>query len=131
MIKGSQGSLAVALVGLVLGGCASVTADPAERAGAAGAATTVEVTNHNWQDVVVYALHATRRVRLGTVVSMSTERFELSSTTLGTAGSVQLLADPIGSPRPYRTEQILVNPGGRIELKVANSLALSSYAVRR
>lgn len=131
MIRGSQGSLAVALVGLVLGGCASVTADPAERAGAAGAATTVEVTNHNWQDVVVYALHATRRVRLGTVVSMSTERFELSSTTLGTAGSVQLLADPIGSPRPYRTEQILVNPGGRIELKVANSLALSSYAVRR
>jgi len=130
MIKDARSTLAVVVVGLLVGGCASVMEERADRPGADGAAATVEVTNHNWQDVVVYAIHPSQRVRLGLVVSMATVQLRIPATALGGDGMLRLVADPIGSNRPFTTERILVDPGARIELNVANSLALSSYAVR-
>jgi len=35
----------------------------------------LEVTNHNWMDVTVYAVTSSQRVRMGTVTSGRTERF--------------------------------------------------------
>jgi len=130
MIKDARSTLAVVTVGLLVGGCASGLEKPADRPGANGAAATVEVTNHNWQDVVVYAVHPSQRVRLGFVVSMATAQLRIPATAVSGDGMLRLVADPIGSNRPFKTERIMVDPGARIELNVENSLALSTYAVR-
>jgi hypothetical protein len=119
---------AVALAGLLAGACASGTGGAVATNGA-GDRTVVEVSNHNWADVNVYAVQLGTRMRLGTVVSMTTRRFTLPAQTRLAGGGVRLMASPIGSTRSHLTDLILVDAGGRIEWNLENSLALSSYMV--
>jgi hypothetical protein len=121
---------AVAMAGLLAGACASGTGGAVETNGAGGDGTVVEVSNHNWADVNVYAVQLGTRTRLGTVVSMTTRRFTLRSQARLADGGLRLMASPIGSTRSHLTDLILVDPGDRIEWNLENSLALSSYMVR-
>jgi hypothetical protein len=121
---------AVALAGLLAGACASGTGGAVETNGAGGDGTVVEVSNHNWSDVTVYAVQLGTRTRLGTVVSMTTRRFTLPAQTRLADGGLRLMASPIGSNRSHLTDLILVDHGDRIEWNLENSLALSSYMVR-
>lgn len=108
-------------------GTADETAQPAPR----GDDTVVEVTNHNWSDVTVYVLRegTDTRVRLGTVTSMTTSRFEVPPTVVPRGGSIRLQADPVGSSRGHTTHPIPVSPGQRVEWQVENNLNLSSVSV--
>jgi hypothetical protein len=117
---------AVAMAGLLAGACASGTGGVAETNGVGGEATVVEVSNHNWADVNVYAVQLGTRTRLGTVVSMTTRRFTLPAQARVGDGGVRLMASPIGSTRSHLTDPILVGQGDRIEWNLENSLALSS-----
>jgi hypothetical protein len=120
----------VAMVGVLAGACASGTGGAAETNGVRGAVTVVEVSNHNWSDVNVYAVHLGTRMRLGTVVSMTTRKFTLPARALVADGTLRLMASPIGSTRTYVTDPILVGQGDRVEWNLENRLALSSYMVR-
>jgi hypothetical protein len=121
---------AVAVVGVLAGACAGGTGGAVETNGVGGEAAVVEVTNHNWADVTVYAVHLGTRTRLGTVVSMTTRTFRLPDRARLTDGALRLMASPIGSNRTHLTDLILVDAGDRIEWNLENSLVLSSYMVR-
>jgi hypothetical protein len=92
--------------------------------------TTVEVTNHNWSDVVVYMVRNSSRVRLGLVTSMNTSSFRVPPVLLGTGASLQLEARPIGARDQFRSPSLQVLPGQKIELTVQNHMSISSVAIR-
>lgn len=94
-------------------------------------AVTVNVENHNWSDIVVYAVRGGTRYRLGAVTSMQSAEFMVPRALLGGSADLQLMLDPIGSRHTFVTEQILVTPGDRVLFSVENYLPLSSWAVRR
>lgn len=91
--------------------------------------TTVEVQNHNWQDMVVYVVQGTQRIRLGMVTSMRTETFRVPRTAIGASGQIRLLADPIGSPRGYLSETLNVRAGQRVALEVGHNIGISFVSI--
>jgi hypothetical protein len=95
----------------------------------AGRDIAVEVTNHNWADVVVYAVSYGNRVRLGSVTTGLDQRFRLPKTVNVASGGFHLEAHPVGSHEIYRSEPIMVSPGGRIIWSLENQLGLSSYRI--
>jgi hypothetical protein len=121
--------LATGAIVLLTGACASASGAGGELAETTRPTTTVEVVNHNWQDITVYAVRPGSRVRLGTVTSLTKETFSLPRSVVATNGTVQLLAAPVGSTQTYRSDPILVNPGDRVEWTLQNQLPLSSYRV--
>lgn len=106
-------------------------AAPPAPAGPASRAASVVVRNDNWSDVVVYALRLGTRQRLGSVVSMTTERLRLPPGVLAGGDGLRLMVDLIGSRETYTTEVVTVLPGDRVELRVQNHLAISSVSVWR
>lgn len=119
----------LALVGL-MAACGGHQADTMTGAQPApGMGITLDVENHNWSDMAVYSVvHGTRH-RLGTVSTAGHEVFRLPSTVVGTRG-VQILLRPIGGGGQFLTDQIMVNPGEKIELRIENHLPLSAWRVR-
>lgn len=93
--------------------------------------TVVQVNNHNWADITVYLVRdgSSSRVRLGSVMSMTEENFDVPRSVMPDAGGIRLYADPIGSRRGYLTEPIQVAPGQRVEWQLENNLRLSSVSV--
>jgi hypothetical protein len=122
-------AVVVLLLALSVNACGAThsasTADAPRRA-----PTTVQVTNNNWSDMVIYVIRSTMRVRLGMVNSMNTTTFQLPASVSGPTTTVRLEANPIGSPQPYLTPAVNVWPGQQIELTIQNHLAVSSVAVR-
>ncbi|HUE96219.1 MAG TPA: hypothetical protein VMN39_06145 [Longimicrobiaceae bacterium] len=92
-------------------------------------ATTVLVHNHNWSDIVVYAVRGNSRHRLGMVTSMNKQTFTLPRGFDVMASGIQLMASPIASRGGYMTGPIQVNPGQRVELRLENVLSISNWAV--
>lgn len=90
---------------------------------------TVVVTNNNWSDMTVYAQRNGVSVRLGTVTSMTTQRFSLPAPMVGGTGELNFLADPIGSNQVFRSPAVMVGRGQQVEFMLQNNLALSSLAV--
>lgn len=121
---------AAVVFGLMTTGCASLSGDGVETGIPDEESTTVEVSNHNWLDVTIYAVERGTRTRLGTVTSMTTRTFELPAGLQRRATELRLVAAPIGSTETHRTDSILIDPGDRIEWNLENELALSSYWVR-
>lgn len=120
--------LATAALAITTGACAAGTI-PAHGLAPAGTETTVEVTNHNWADMVVYAVRGGTRYRLGMVTSMSTARFEIPGMVVNGSGGVSLAADPVGSTDVFVTQPMQVVPGQRVEFNIENHIATSSYSV--
>jgi hypothetical protein len=89
----------------------------------------VHVTNHNWADVVIYALRSTTRTRLGQVTSMSEVTFPLPPGVSAGGSDVRLLVDIIGSRAYFLTDMLLLSPGVQVQLWVENHLPASSWAV--
>jgi hypothetical protein len=98
--------------------------------GAPESQTTLVVTNQNVSEMVIYALRGSMRTRLGSVAGMGTARFRVSDVSINGVGDLRIVADPVGSPRVYTTSVINVVPGARVELRLEESLQISSYSVR-
>ncbi len=88
----------------------------------------VVVENRNWQDVTVYALRGGARVRLGTVTSMQTGRFVLSTEMTGST-QLRLMADPVGSLETFTSEPVRVEPGDQVQWRLANQLVQSAIFI--
>lgn len=112
---------------LLAAGCAN--ARPATGPQPAETKTTVQVTNHNWSDMVVYAVHNGLRVRLGMVTSMSSRRMAVPRNLALATGDFRLAVDPIGSSQGFVTQPLQIRPGSRIEFNIQNNLPISSYSV--
>ena len=91
---------------------------------------TIRVSNNNPLDMTVYAVNQSMRIRLGTVTTASTQRFEVSLHQVSPTGELQLLADPIGSRRTMRSESIHVSPGQVVEWILQVDLRQSSLTIR-
>jgi hypothetical protein len=96
---------------------------------ASEAEVTLEVTNHNYLDVIVYVIHDGQRTRVGSVTGSSVEVFTLPVRLIGQAHELRLYGDAIGSEDFAVTELLLVQPGQSIEWTLETDLRRSSVAV--
>ncbi len=130
MWRRSSGIAMVAAMAASAVACSSAgTMDRSANALAGEVEATVEVTNNNWSDMVVYAQRNGVRMRLGTVTSMTSARFDLPVPMLSGSGELYFVADPIGSDRAYRSPVVMVGRGQRVEFMLENNLAHSSLSV--
>ena len=96
---------------------------------ASEANVTLQVTNHNYLDVVVYVIHDGQRTRVGTVTGSSAQVFTLPGRLLGQAHEIRLYGDAIGSEDFAFTELLLVHPGQYVEWTLETDLRRSSVGV--
>jgi hypothetical protein len=89
----------------------------------------LRVTNHNYLDVVIYAVHDGQQTRLGTVTGSSSQVFYVRARLLGIGREIRLLGHPIGGQAVARTETLVVQPGQYIEWTLETDLARSSVGV--
>lgn len=89
----------------------------------------VEVANHNWMDLTIYAVSSGNRMRLGTVTTGSVQRYAVPRSLNIRSGDFRLEAHPVGSSEVHRSDPILVNPGGIVFWSLENQLGLSSLRV--
>lgn len=118
------------LFGLLLG-CASRSEEDGSEAppSPATAEVALEVENHAWSDIVIYLVRGTSTDRLGMVGSLSTETFIFPYRELGAGTDVRLRAYPIGGPRSYTSESLLVQPGQWVKWTLESDLTRSFLAV--
>ncbi len=121
-----QGRLLVGcMAAATLLGCsrAMESADPAD-----SAPPYLTVVNDQWLDVAIYGVRGTSRFRLGTAPALGQVKLRLPA-GLMPDGTVQLLADPIGSSTTYLSDPIVVGTGQHVELRLASQISMSSFAV--
>jgi hypothetical protein len=112
----------------VLLGCAARSEDePALAEGNAEVA--LEVENHGWSDIVIYLVRGTAADRLGMVGALNTETFVFPYRKLGVGSDVRLRAYPIGGPRAFTSENVLIQPGQWIKWTLESDLTRSFLAV--
>ncbi len=88
----------------------------------------LHVANHNWSDIVVFAVRGTSRMRLGDVATGTQADFVIPrSMVIG--GSLTVFLHPIGGPRDFSTGPILVSPGQEVDLRIENSLNQTNWSV--
>ncbi len=117
---------AVAAITLLTTACSSATY-PTRESVRRHAPTQITVKNHNWSDMTVYALRNGSRMRVGTVISGTQERFTLPAGFDLRSGDIRLQADPIGSSEVFVSEPMAITPGSHVVWKIENHIALSSY----
>lgn len=127
----AKAGAALLAASVLCGGCAQKSTGPADASDVSGSsdAPVLVVENNKWLDVNVYAVRNGTRHRLGTVTSLTTERFRLPSWVTVGAAELRLLIDPVGSEHVHLTDPILVSTGSSIMFKVADYLPLSAYSV--
>jgi hypothetical protein len=89
----------------------------------------LSVTNHNYLDVVIYALHHGVQTRVGTVTGSSSALFFLPVRLLSQGREIQLYGDAIGNDTFARTESLIVQRGQYIQWTLETDLARSSVGV--
>ena len=89
----------------------------------------LNVTNHNYLDVVIYVQHDGVRTRVGMVTGSSSTVFFLPARLLGQAREIRLLGDAIGSDAFASTDILVVQRGQYIEWTLETDLARSSVGV--
>lgn len=119
---------------LAVTACASATGRTGDRAStgrtpARREAVTLNVTNHNVNDIDVYALVGAISQHVAMVPSTESKRVKLPSDA-DLTGGVRLVVNPIGTSIAYFSGKILVGSGNTINLVVASPLDRSYWSVR-
>ena len=126
MIRRPLRAAAVAAVMMLSSGCAAKHGVPRNE----DDRIVIRVANNHPLDVTVYAVNQGMRVRLGTVSTATSERFQLALREINPSGELRLLADPVGSRRSTLSEPIQVFPGQIVEWVLAADLRQSALTVR-
>lgn len=125
-------NLAVLVVLALLSACAPMQeAEHSPTLAVEAADVVVEVRNHNWQKVAVYALVGQESRKLGDVNTSHTGTFRIRNVGMQ---SVRLQARPLGTQRgvrPFETEPIQVGANRRIVFNVENAIQVSSWQTHR
>ena len=80
--------------------------------------TTLLVDNQAFTDMTIYVLEGSRRVRLGMAGGHAETRFTIPKYLVRSITSLRFLADPIGSDRTPVSDEIQVNPGDQVVLRI-------------
>jgi hypothetical protein len=96
---------------------------------AANAEVALEVENHGWSDIVISLVRGTSVERLGMVGGLNSETFVFPYLKLGGGSDVRLRAYPIGGPRPFTSENLLIQPGQWVKWTLESDLTRSFLAV--
>ena len=81
----------------------------------------VEVQNQGFYDMTIYAIRSGMRVRLGQVSGHSTATFELPRNLVNPGVPIRFQADPVGSSRTPFSQEIGINPGDTVVLRIPPS----------
>lgn len=111
--------------GALLPGCARHRADQADQ-DLPRAPVTLEVTNNNWADMVVYVVRGSQRTRVLTVVTSNTESTVLRSDLVGPAGEIRISAYAIGGYGRYTSPTVFASAGGTVVVTLEPHLAHST-----
>jgi hypothetical protein len=119
----------VVLLSLALGGCAHRSMPGGPEQPGRDAPVSIEVTNHNWSDVVIYLDRGNLSERLGMVTSQNTAFFTVPFLHLGPTGTARLRADPVGNMQSFSSEFLQVQPGQTIRWTLENDIERSFLGV--
>lgn len=89
----------------------------------------LEITNHNWLDIVISVVHDGQTTRVGTAYGTSSARLALPARLLGQGREIRLVGHPIGGSGSVITEPVVVQPGQSIEWTLESDLQRSSIGV--
>lgn len=109
---------------LVAALCAAAPACATTAGGTAASqreATTVLVQNQAVLDMTIYILRGSERIRLGTATGLRDTRFTIRQGIIFGATSLRFLADPIGSNRTPISEEITVQEGEEVVLRIPSN----------
>jgi hypothetical protein len=106
---------------LLLAACLGITACASSGTNAAAATeepTTVVVDNQALMDMTIYVYRGSQRLRLGLATGVSKTRFTIPRGIVQGITTLRFQADPIGSSRAPISEQITVNEGDEVGLRI-------------
>jgi hypothetical protein len=90
----------------------------------------VQVNNHNFLDVTVYARGGGREVRLGEVSGKSSGKLSIDPRRVNMTTGLQLLVDPIGSTRVFLSQAVFPDRDAVVVLQVGAELEMSFVSLR-
>jgi hypothetical protein len=88
----------------------------------------ISVENQIWNDVVIYSQAYGSKIRLGTVTTGQTENFRLPQHQRF-APNLELMADPIGSPRPIPSGPVVAAPGQEVRWVIHENAAVRALTI--
>ncbi|HET7321423.1 MAG TPA: hypothetical protein VFI96_02940, partial [Longimicrobiaceae bacterium] len=80
--------------------------------------TVVEVDNRSFNDMDVYVLRSSQRIRLGTVNAVSTRYLRLPRGLVTVPIALRFIADPVGGRATSFSQEITVFPGDTVALQI-------------
>jgi hypothetical protein len=89
----------------------------------------LEITNHNFLDIIISVMHDGQSTRVGTASGSSSSNFALPTRLLGQGREIRLIGHPIGGPGSVITETVVVQPGQYVEWTLETDLKRSSIGV--
>ena len=101
----------------ILQGCNKTPPPPVDPS----APAMVEVENQSFYDMNVYVIRGGMRARLGTVSGNTKAVFEIPRTLVSQGSQLRFQADPIGGGRAPYSEEITVDPGDTVVLRIPPS----------
>jgi hypothetical protein len=113
---------------LSLIGCAQQTAAPRLPVPSDNKLSVV-IENKNTQDVKLYVVNGSSRIRVGSAPSMRTTELQLPALFAKSVGGLELEAQPLGGGAAVRFTAIFAGANDRIVLAVAPSITMSTFAV--
>lgn len=127
------GLVAALWIGFVTSACATGASNPLDRDDSGYRLAEdheVEVTNRNWDDMQIYAVHGSALYRLGSVSGHATREFRLPVALAGRAGGLRLAARPRGGQSLHYSDLIQLAPGQTLGWTLESNLKLSFHWVR-
>jgi hypothetical protein len=86
--------------------------------GPAAARTVVEVDNLSFTDFNIYVINGGQRVRIGFAPGLRKTGLTIPPSMVSGTRQLSFLADPLGSNRTSRSDQIYVAPGDTVTLTI-------------
>jgi hypothetical protein len=83
--------------------------------------TTLRVENQNFNDMVIYVLQGSSRIRIGEVTGGGTATLRIPDSLVGNGNTLRFLADPIGGSRTPVSDTISVQPGDQVQLTIPSN----------
>lgn len=130
-------TLRTSLIALALVGAAGSTSPVAAQEAAPAPSTSeapirtasVQVENHNWLDMHVYAVRNGTLFSLGVVTGLSGDTLTVPASALTPGADFEILADPIGGASAYVSPRLVVTSGDVVKLTIENHLATSATSL--
>lgn len=127
-------SIAVLSIGVagLMTGCAAHRSAPRpapDNASVTDESPVLEIENHNWSDIVVFALHDGRSARLAQVTAGRSLSVPLLPQHFSAMGTFRLAVHPIGGSSDYTSETLSLRTGSTVRLTVENSVGRSSVGI--